>query len=888
MHIFTFFKAILTLSLLFFITSVIPAQNLIPIAASQVFSDTDSEPERLFDNDMETYWNAGWDNDEYPAFAWVDLGGTYQLSEIQLYDFAGDGQFKVYAGNPENWNYNAIAVDLLEDFGIWKSHNLDVTTTHLLFRIKTPRSRVSEIRIFGTSEDTPPGDETIVFENINDVTLTEGESISFTVQASHADQLTVSTLPDFVSFSNTSNGTGIFVINTNPGDAGVYQVTVSATNGTGSTATETFTIRVDEEEIITPPGSGSEGLCEVVTTSLIFGGGDPGKLTDEQNEVDDPANGPGGNPSSFWFPGWKSRYYPAEGYLDLGVIRTLTRIFLRDINGTGNFKIYAGSPGNWNENPIVDDNLGAYLSWTEHTTPVSTRYLKVVMNNASSKVAELAIYGFCNDNIPADEIAPAAVTNLSVNNISRQAVTLRWSATGDDGNEGQATTYELRYSNNPINNNNFNNAISVTVGSPADAGMIELQEISGLNCNTPYYFALKVLDEANNISAISNIVTATTLPCGNDGGGGRQVQLTLSQATDGLINVQKAKLKYNKDFAYSLTLDDGSIWHYYTVFPMLNGGVSGFPPNDPEKPWFDFPNDPQIQENGFSYSDGCGNEVKFKAGLALNTKLVSDNLTDYHITWNNIREMMNNDWDIFSHGHNHCHGGCDYDDEVDSNRDLLRDNLNFAPTHFVIPSGDENYYEAAYDNGMVAVYDQQYLLPGFGGLRVDEPMDLNEFKMHRYAMEEADVPLGEEVDQIADLATNDQKYWMSEFAHRVGHTHDGEYYINTDYDDFKTYMAYLEAEYGKDYSSRKMWMAPMQEVYEYIKVRDETIINSEISGNTMTIYIDEEEVSDDLRRYSLSLIVDLPNGVTIGQLVPDNITVESYNAVTGLLNLSWE
>ncbi len=863
------------------------AQTLIPINATQVFSDNngDNNAKNLFDGDVGTHWDEGWDLDDYPAFAYVDLGGSYELSEIQLYDFAGSGQFKVYAGSPDNWDYNAIAVDGLESFGVWNPHTLNVTTTHLLFRIKTPRSRVAEIRIYGT-EVSNPGSQEIIFDAPASVTVTEGTTEIIAVQATNAMTLTTGNLPEFISFNAFGNGNGSFNIEPEAGDAGTYNLSLNASNQNGQTASTTINITVASAVDPGPgPTEGEETLCEVSAAQLIFGEGDPGKLVDEQDAIGDPANGPGGNPLNFWFPGWKSRYYPAEGYLDLGSTKTLTRIFLRDINGTGNFKIYAGAPGNWESTPIVDDNLQAYLSWTEHTTPVTTRYLKVVMEDASSKVSELAIYGYCDGEITSDNTAPAQVTDLSASNVTNQSVQLNWEASGDDENSGTATTYDLRYSTIPINAENFSNATAIVTNAPQAAGTDETKTVTGLNCNTTYYFVIRVKDEAGNTSSLSNIVTITTELCGSQNG--KQIVLQLNQAVPSL-NVSKSKLKYNKDFAYSFNVDDGSIWDYYITFPVINGGVSGFPPTNPETPWFEFPNDPHVQEAGFTYSDGCGNEVKFKAGLALSTKLVSNTVTDYSVTWDNIREIYDNDWDIFSHGHNHCNSGCDYDEEIQVNRDLLEDNLGFLPTHFVVPSGNTNYHQAAYNNGMVGVYDQGNQLPGSDGLPVDEPLDYNEFIMYRHTLEVADTPYGEDLDMIADLSGDGDHYWMVEFAHAIGYPHGGEYHIRVEYDDFKNYMNHIEEEYGKSWSDKKVWMAPMQEVYEYLRVRDAIELSSNHQGNTLTIYLDDEEVPSDLRRYALSLIIDLPSGVNIAEVVPNGVIVESYNSETGLLNLRWD
>ncbi len=858
-------------------------QTLIPINASQVFAETNAEV--LFDGNLETHWTAGWDVDDYPAFAYVDLGGSYELSSIELYDFAGSGQFKVFAGDPDNWNYDAIAVDGLGNFGVWNAHDLNVTTTHLLFRIKTPRSRVGEIRIFGTEAGNPIG-QAIAFSAPSTVTLTEGASETVEVQATNTTTLSTGSLPGFIDFTNLGNGNGSFNIQPEIGDAGTYTITLNAVGQAGQTASTTISVNVETDNNPGPgPIGGEETLCEIIAAQLIVGNGDPTNLIDEQDIIDDPANGPGGNPLSFWFPGWKSRFYPAEGYLDLGNTKTLTRIFLRDITGTGNFKIYAGAPGDWESTPIVDDNLQAYLSWTEHTTPVTTRYLKVVMEDPSSKVSELAIYGYCGGEGTTDETAPAQVIDLSTSNITNQSVRLNWKATGDDGNQGTATTYDLRYSTNPINGSNFSNATVITTNAPASAGVNETKTVVGLSCNTMYYFAIKAIDEVGNTSSISNVVNATTEECGNPNG--KQIILTLNNA-NGAASVSKSELKYNKDFAYSLTVDDGNVWDYYITFPLLNGGVSGFPPTNPETPWFDFPDDPHIEEAGFSFDDGCGNDVKFKAGLSFNTELASDEVTNYHITWDNMREMYNTDWDVFGHGHTHCNSSCDYDDEIATNRDLLEDNLGFLPTHFVIPSGNANYYDPAYENGMVAVYDQDRDLPGYEGLQVDGAFDYDEFKMHRYALEISDTPYGHDLNMVADLAGNGDHYWMSEFVHSVGHPHGGEYNIRVEYDDFKTYMDYIENEYGKPWSNKKVWMAPMQEVYEYLRVRDAVEISSNKVGNTLTVFLDDADVPLGLRRHALSLIVNLPNGVNITEVVPTGVTIESYNSATGLLNLQWD
>ncbi len=113
----------------------------------------------------------------------------------------------------------------------------------------------------------------------------------------------------------------------------------------------------------------------------------------------------------------------------------------------------------------------------------------------------------------ADTIAPAAVSDLSLSNVTSSAVNLNWSAPGDDGNVGTASSYDVRYSTSVITAANFGSAAAVTgEPAPAVAGTVQSMTVSGLTANTAYYFAIKATDNAANVAAISNVATVTTAP----------------------------------------------------------------------------------------------------------------------------------------------------------------------------------------------------------------------------------------------------------------------------------------------------------------------------------------------------------------------------------------
>jgi hypothetical protein len=113
--------------------------------------------------------------------------------------------------------------------------------------------------------------------------------------------------------------------------------------------------------------------------------------------------------------------------------------------------------------------------------------------------------------LEGDVVGPAAVDDLRATGSTTNSVDLEWTSTGDNGVDGQATRLELRYSTSPINNGNFADATLVpNLPAPAPSGQKQQISVSGLNSFTTYYFAVKLFDEVNNASPLSNIVQART------------------------------------------------------------------------------------------------------------------------------------------------------------------------------------------------------------------------------------------------------------------------------------------------------------------------------------------------------------------------------------------
>jgi WD40 repeat protein len=145
------------------------------------------------------------------------------------------------------------------------------------------------------------------------------------------------------------------------------------------------------------------------------------------------------------------------------------------------------------------------------------------MNRATSLIAVLLVLlPSCGKHSgpipnPNDTTPPARVADLTVQSAAGSAVTLSWTAPGDDRGDGQAARYDLRYSRGSLAGAGWDSAtVARSLPTPKPVGQTETLTILDL-VSGEWSFALKAADDVPNWSAMSNVASTTvvdTIPPG--------------------------------------------------------------------------------------------------------------------------------------------------------------------------------------------------------------------------------------------------------------------------------------------------------------------------------------------------------------------------------------
>ncbi len=348
--------------------------------------------------------------------------------------------------------------------------------------------------------------------------------------------------------------------------------------------------------------------------------------------------------------------------------------------------------------------------------------------------------------------------------------------------------------------------------------------------------------------------------------GTKTVQIRLKLQSDAAISINKAAFKYNKHTAFSFTLDDGYRSAFLCGYPLLNGGKIS-PPFTEE--WGHDEGGDGSSSKGLYYSDGCGKPIAYKMAVAINgASLKQIPANRGNLSWAEVHTLYQSGWDILNHSYRHStKHGTDYEDEVVQNNAIVTEKLGFHMTQFVVPGGesdpgyDMEYAKAAFKNGIRAVATTSGAGPA---IDVSQPLNLDAMIYNRSFIK-SEAGKGQEViDQslqnIQALTKKAEPIWYNQFSHGVGNTN--LWGISLVFKDFKYYMTTLAKTHGIE-GADDLWMAPWQEVYEYLWLRDRIQVKTRKKGLEVFIELSIPAIPDNFRYRSISLAVGTPSKFSI-------------------------
>lgn len=163
------------------------------------------------------------------------------------------------------------------------------------------------------------------------------------------------------------------------------------------------------------------------------------------------------------------------------------------------------------------------------------------MADASDFTKEFVELFYDSQAATPDAVPPAAVTDLVATPLSDSTITLSWTAPGDDGAIGTATSYQVRRSSSRIQSDSDFASATPVAGPPvpSPAGSAESFLDTGLAPDTVYFFGMKAADDSSNTSGLSNASVAVTAPAGGGTFANHLVisQIRVSGSTDDVVEI---------------------------------------------------------------------------------------------------------------------------------------------------------------------------------------------------------------------------------------------------------------------------------------------------------------------------------------------------------------
>ncbi len=165
---------------------------------------------------------------------------------------------------------------------------------------------------------------------------------------------------------------------------------------------------------------------------------------------------------------------------------------------------------------------------------------------------------------------------------------------------------------------------------------------------------------------------------------------------------------------------------------------------------------------------------------------------------------------------------------------------------------------------------------GDNGVNVSEFTAWNQdYEMNRVDAENADMAA-----LASFMANAEGKWWLPTYSHSITISY-GETKFQNDFGN-------IAATYGAQ-GSDILWMATEEEILDYLRIRELTVVNYNLAGNTLLILL-SGDIPTDQRFYPLSLTLEA-TGANITNISINGGTNNCFNGIgtpNSVINLEWD
>ena len=343
------------------------------------------------------------------------------------------------------------------------------------------------------------------------------------------------------------------------------------------------------------------------------------------------------------------------------------------------------------------------------------------------------------------------------------------------------------------------------------------------------------------------------------------ITITFAQPITTAPSVVKAPLKYNKDFALILQMDDGNPAIHDQVMPYFKG---------------------QQGNPGLFYTEGIPQSVQpFKMDavhFSFNSAGVDvHNYIPGFLNWDNLINLWAGEFGMVNHG---------LTDPPKPNAELeVRRNASYTKRKtlsgtipdgydmnvYVIPNNDQSQLPFAKQHNLAVYYDGITSIEN--PLVVENLPPIQGIQISRHSITNN---LFNQVQAIANQAGPGNHLIATYFNHGFGN-------VDITFDQFKTQLNLIAAAFGRNGTDR-IWSASSSEVFEYLRLRELITVNTDINENVLTITFTGNDIPGNFRYYALTLLVEGATNIVDMQVVqPDGISTYFYSQNKAQLNLKW-